>query len=415
MKRRTFLGAASLVAAASVAPHIARGAKPRVAIVGGGFGGSACALALRRADPSLDVTLIDPVARYVTCPMSNEVVVGARALDSLAITRDALARAGVRFVRARATALDADARTLRLDDGVHVPFDVCVVAPGIRFLFGAPEGYDEAASQQMPHAWEAGAQTTRLAALLRAMDDGGTFAISVPAGLMRCPPGPYERASLVAEFLAKHKPRSKVLIFDANNRFPRQEAFTAAWKDLYGDRIEWIPVTEGGAVERVDVRTSTLHTSSGAHRVAVANVIPPQAPGAFALDAGLASGRGWCPVDPATFESANVPRVHVIGDACIADAMPKAASAALSQAKQCAAAILARFGNGNAPTPALDSVCYSALALDRSLAIHARFRVEHGHVVAESASDDSPPAVSAAERAAAITWYRAIRRSAFGV
>ncbi len=168
---------------------------------------------------------------------------------------------------------------------------------------------------------------------------------------MRCPPGPYERASLVAEFLAKHKPRSKVLIFDANNRFPRQDAFTTAWKEIYGDRIEWIPVTEGGAVERVDVRTNTLYTASGAHHVAVANVIAPQAPGAFALDAGLASGHGWCPVDPTTFESMNVPRVHVIGDACIADAMPKAASAALSQATQCAAAIVARFAN-RAPTDA---------------------------------------------------------------
>jgi NADPH-dependent 2,4-dienoyl-CoA reductase/sulfur reductase-like enzyme len=247
------------------------------------------------------------------------------------------------------------------------------------------------------------------------MDDGGTFAISVPAGLMRCPPGPYERAGLVAEFLARHKPRSKVLIFDANNRFPRQEAFAAAWKALYGERIEWVPVTEGGAVVRVDVRTSTLHTSGGAHRVALANVIPPQAPGTFALDAGLASGHGWCPIDPVTFESTNVPHVHVIGDACIADAMPKAASAALSQAKQCAAAIVARFSNREAPAPALDSVCYSALALDRSLAIHARFRVEREHFVAEPAAADAPSAVSAEERAASAAWYRAIRRSAFGV
>ena len=415
MKRRTFLGAASLAAAASIAPRIARGAKPRVVIVGGGFAGSACALALKRSDPLLDVTLIDPVARYVTCPMSSEVVVGARTLDTLTITRDALARAGVRFVRARVQALDADLRSLRLADAARVPFDACVVAPGIRFLWNTPEGYDEAAAQHMPHAWEAGAQTTRLAELLHAMEDGGTFAISVPTGLMRCPPGPYERASLVAEFLAKRKPRSKVLIFDANNRFPRQEVFTAAWKELYDDRIEWIALTEGGAVERIDVRTNTLHTSSGAHRVAVANVIPPQAPAAFALDAGLASGHGWCPVDPTTFESTQVPHVHVIGDACIADAMPKAASAALSQAAQCAAAIVARFANRPVPLPVLDSVCYSALALDRSLAISARFRVEGAHVVAEPAFDVSPPAISAAERQAAIAWYRAIRRSAFGV
>jgi NADPH-dependent 2,4-dienoyl-CoA reductase/sulfur reductase-like enzyme len=412
VKRRTFLGAGALAATTAMAPHIARGAKPRVAIVGGGFGGSSCALALKRGDPSLDVVLVDPAERYFTCPMSSEVVVGARKLDSLAITRGGLARAGVRFVRASAKALDADARMLHLDRGDRIAYDACVVAPGIRFLWGTPEGYDEAAANRMPHAWEAGAQTTRLAELLRAMDDGGTFAISVPAGLMRCPPGPYERASLVAEYLAKHKPRSKVLIFDANNRFPRQEAFTTAWKELYSDRIEWIPVTEGGAIERVDVGTSTLHTSSGAHRVALANVIPPQAPGAFALEAGLCEGHGWCPVDPATFESTRVDGVHVIGDACIADAMPKAASSALSQANQCAFAILARFAHRPAPTPALDSVCYSALALDRSLAIRARFRVDRGHIVAEPG--EAPAAPSSDAHGAAERWYRTIREACFG-
>ena len=251
MKRRTFIGAAALSAAALVAPA-ARAANARVVIVGGGFGGSACALLLKRADPSLDVTLIDPAERYVTCPMSNEVVVGARTIDTLTLTREGLRRAGVRFVRARATALDAERRTLRLEDGSRLAYDRCVVAPGIRFLWGTPEGYDEAASERMPHAWEAGAQTTRLADRLRAMDDGGVFAISVPSGLMRCPPGPYERASLVAEFLQRHKPRSKVLIFDANNRFPRQETFVAAWEAQYRGLIEWIPVDAGrrGATRR---------------------------------------------------------------------------------------------------------------------------------------------------------------------
>lgn len=411
MKRRAFIRYAALGAAAIATP-IVRATNARIVIVGGGFGGSACALLLKHADPSLDVTLVDPDARYVTCPMSNEVVVGARSIDSLTLTREGLARAGVRFVRARAKALDADARSVRLDDGSRLSYDRCVVAPGIRFLWGTPEGYDEAAAQAMPHAWEAGAQTTRLAERLRTMQDGGVFAISVPSGLMRCPPGPYERASLVAEYLARHKPRSKVLIFDANNRFPRQETFTAAWDALYRSRIEWIPVTAGGAVERVDARANTLHTSSGAHRVALANVIPPQAPGQFALDAGLASGHGWCPVDPATFASMRVPHVHVIGDACIADAMPKAASAALSQAQQCSDAIVASLAGREPSAPALDSVCYSALALDRALAIRLRFRLASGHIEAEPNPPDAS-APSGAERDAADRWYRAIRAASF--
>jgi len=413
VKRRAFIRAATLTAAAIAAP-VVRAAKARIVIIGGGFGGSACALLLKQAEPSLDVTLVDPDARYVTCPMSNEVVVGARRVDSLTITREGLRRAGVRFVRTRAKALDADARSLRLDDGTRLAYDRCVVAPGIRFLWGTPEGYDEGAAETMPHAWEAGAQTTRLAERLRAIDDGGAFAISVPSGLMRCPPGPYERASLVAEYLARHKPRSKVLIFDANNRFPRQDAFMAAWDALYRGRIEWIPVTEGGAVERVDVRTNTLHTSSGAHRVAVANVIPAQAPGQFALEAGLASGHGWCPVDPATFASTRVPHVHVIGDACIADAMPKAASAALSQARQCAAAITASLAGREPPAPAFESVCYSALALDRALAIRLKFRVAGGRIEAETNAAELASTPSAAEREASEQWYRDSRAAAFG-
>lgn len=412
MKRRAFIRYAALGATAIVTP-VVRAAEARIVIVGGGFGGSACALRLKHADPSLDVALVDRDARYVTCPMSNEVVVGARSIDSLTLTREGLRRAGVRFVRARATALDADARSIRLDDGSRLPYDRCVVAPGIRFLWSTPEGYDEAAAEEMPHAWEGGTQTTRLAERLRTMQDGGVFAISVPSGLMRCPPAPYERASLVAEYLARHKPRSKVLIFDASNRFPRQEAFTTAWDALYRGRIEWIPVTEGGAVERVDVRTNTLHTSSGAHRVALANVIPPQAPGQFALDAGLASGHGWCPVDPTTFASTRVPHVHVIGDACIADAMPKAASAALSQARQCADAIVANLAGREPPAPALDSVCYSALALDRALAIRLRFRLANGRIEAEPNAADAASTPSAAERADAETWYRSIRATSF--
>jgi sulfide dehydrogenase [flavocytochrome c] flavoprotein chain len=413
VKRRTFIGAAALCGAAAIAAPIARASRARIVIVGGGFAGSACALFLKQADASLDVTVVDADARYVTCPMSSEAVVGARTLDSLTLTREGLRRAGVRFVRARATALDAARRSIRLDDGGRLAYDRCVVAPGIRFLWGTPEGYDEAASMQMPHAWIAGAQTRRLAALLGAMDDGGTFAISVPSGLMRCPPGPYERASLVAEYLARHKPRSKVLIFDANNRFPRQEAFEDAWKSLYPGRIEWIAVTEGGAVQRVDVRTGTLHTSSGAHRVAVANVIPPQAPGRFAADAGLARGHGWCPVHPETFESTQLPLVHAIGDACIADAMPKAASAAVSQARQCAAAIVAALAGREPPAPEFESACYSALAGDRALAIRARFRLSEGRIEAVRSEGEPPSAPSAADHEAALAWYRAIRAQAF--
>ena len=411
MRRREFLALSALAAASPLARGA--GAAPRVVIVGGGFGGSACALELKRLDASIRVTLVDPDDRYVTCPLSNEALVGRRSLASLTITREGLRDAGVHYVRASASAIDGERRVVRLDRGDRLAFDRCVVAPGIRFLWGTPESYDEAAAERMPHAWKAGAQTARLAALLRAMDDGGTVAICVPAGLMRCPPGPYERASLIAEYLKRHKPRSKVLIFDANNHFPRQSLFADAWNASYRERIEWIPSTEGGAVAAVDARNGTLRTARGTERVAVANVIPPQAPGAIAVAAGLASGHGWCPVNPATFESTNVARVHVIGDACIADAMPKSASAAASQARQCAAAIVASLAGREAPVPAYDSVCYSLTAHDRALAIRGSFRVEDGRIL-EADLPAEPGTDAAAEAARAGAWYRDIVAASFG-
>lgn len=417
MQRREFL---RLTALAGITGRmrlaVARTGRARVIVIGGGFAGSAAALHLKRIDASIDVTLIDPDDRYVTCPLSNEALVGLRDLGSLTVTRKGLYDAGIRHVRDHAEAIDADRRHVRLRDGARLDYDRLIVAPGIRFLWGTPEGYDEAAAERMPHAWKAGPQTAALARQLHAMRDGGVVAISVPHGLMRCPPGPYERASLIADYLKRRKPRSKVLIFDVNNRFPRQDAFTDAWRSRYPGMIEWISVLDGGAVESVDARTRTLHTKNGAHRVAVANVIPPQAPGEIAVSAGLATGHGWCPVQPGTFESVQVPRVHVIGDACIAGAMPKAASAAVSQAAQCAEAVAALLADRAPPEPAFDSVCYSLLAPGDALAIHGRFRVIDGDIRSAPVPEkqvDSSKHDGAEEARLAEAWYARIRRQAF--
>jgi sulfide dehydrogenase [flavocytochrome c] flavoprotein subunit len=385
--------------------------KARVVIVGAGFAGSACALHLRQLNPSIDVSLIDPVERYATCPMSNEVLAGIRDLASITVTRDGIRRTGVRLVHGRADSIDTSGRSVRLEAGGALPYDRLVVAPGIRFLWNKIEGYDEAATQAMPHAWQAGAQTLRLAEQLRAMDDGGVVAISVPSGLMRCPPAPYERASLIAHYLSRHKPRSKLLIFDANNHFPRQDQFTDAWQSLYPGLIEWIAPTQDGAVVRVDTARMTLYTGNAAHAVTVANVIPRQAPGQIAVDAGLASDHGWCPIAPHTFESQSVSHVHVIGDACIADAMPKSASAAYTQARQCARAIASLLREQAVPEPAFESVCYSMLGPQRAISIHGRFGIEDGRIVAlESPAASAADAPQARE---ARRWYRAIREDSF--
>jgi sulfide dehydrogenase [flavocytochrome c] flavoprotein subunit len=239
--------------------------------------------------------------------------------------------------------------------------------------------------------------------------------ISVPAGPMRCPPGPFERASLMAAYLARRAARAKVLIFDANNHFPRQDAFSAAWQELYPGTIEWIPVTLGGALERVDPERMTLYGARGAQRADLINIIPPQAPAALAVQAGLASDHGWCPVEPATFESTLVPGVHVIGDACIADPMPKSASAAHAQAGQCARALAAAFDGAAPPPPAMDSVCYSLIAPDRALAIRGRFEMHDG--VLDSLPDvQGAGSVSEQDEARnAASWYRRIVAQSFAI
>jgi sulfide dehydrogenase [flavocytochrome c] flavoprotein subunit len=419
VSRRTFLRQSAGVAATGVlelahAGQLRTVLKAKVLVVGGGFAGSACALTLRHLLPTLNVTLVDPDDRYVTCPMSNAVLVGLRNFDSITVSRRGLERAGVAYVHDRVIAIDTGLRRARLAGGAALAYDRLVVAPGIRLRWGTPEGYDEAAALIMPHAWQAGPQTQILARQLRGIRDGGVVAISVPAGPMRCPPGPFERASLIAGFLRAHKPRAKVLIFDANNHFPRQDTFSDAWQVLYPGLIEWIPVTEDGALVRVDPAEMTLYTAHGAHRVDVANIIPPQAPGILALQAGLASDHGWCPIKPQTFESLLVGGVHVIGDACIADPMPKSASAAGAQARQCAFAIAASLEGREAAAPNFDSVCYSLLEAGSALSIHGRFRLAEGLIQQIQGGEDSQPVTAAQEARNADDWYRRILQDSFG-
>ncbi|MGB6309593.1 MAG: FAD-dependent oxidoreductase [Steroidobacteraceae bacterium] len=419
MRRRTFLRLSAVAAGAGILPRSGAAQSPapikaRVLVIGGGFAGVCCALALRRLNPAIAVTVIDPDDPYVTCPMSNAALVGLRDMQTLSVSRRGLQRAGIHYVRDRISAVDAQRRRARLAGGTQLSYDCLVVAPGIRFLWGTPEGYDENAALAMPHAWQAGAQTRILAGQLHAMRDGGVVAISVPAGPMRCPPGPFERASLIASHLKEHKPRSKVLIFDSNNRFPKQDVFTEAWHSLYPGMIEWIPVVEGGAVTRVAPAKRVLYTSHGGHRVDVANIIPPQAPGLLAAQMGLASDHGWCPIKPRTFESELIAGVHVIGDACIADPMPKAASAASSQARQCALAIVAALDGREPPAPIFESVCYSLLARDKALSIHARFELVDD-IIRPAAGGEGSGSVSWEQEARnAEAWYQRLIRGSLG-
>src|SRR5690606_8508542 len=257
--RREFLsllGTASLLAATG--GKATAQATGQIVIVGGGFGGAACARQLRNIAPHLTVTLIEPNPAFVTCPFSNNVIAGFDEMDS--ITHEFLGpeARGVQVVQSRAEAIDSDKREVRLSDGSILPYDRLVVSPGIDFKWQAIEGYDEAAAEIMPHAWKAGPQTMLLRQQLEAMDDGGTFVMVAPDNPFRCPPGPYERASVIANYLKRHKPKSKILIPDAKEGFSKQGLFMEGWKKLYPGMIEWVPGAKGGKVTAVDPKTKTL-------------------------------------------------------------------------------------------------------------------------------------------------------------
>jgi sulfide dehydrogenase [flavocytochrome c] flavoprotein subunit len=420
--RRDFLGSVVAVAtAAALFPRraFAQGAAPRVVVIGGGFAGASCARALRQLDPGIAVTLVEPNTTFTACPFSNAVIAGMRELSAQQFTYERVAADGIVLARTTATAVDPHARSVTVADGARLPYDRLVLAPGIDLRWGALPGYDEAAAEQVPHAWRAGEQTLLLRRQLEAMPDGGLVVITAPPNPFRCPPGPYERASLIAHYLKTKKPRAKLLVLDAKDTFSKQRLFQAAWAELYPGLLEWVPLSKGGSVTAVEVATRTVVTDFGRHKAAVANVIPPQKAGRIADAAGVADRSGWCPIDPVTFESRLQPSIHVIGDAAIAGAMPKSAFAANSQAKTCAAAV-ARLLKGTAPsTPKLINTCYSLVAPDYAISIAGVYQPSSGQLADVPGAGgvsptEAPRATRAAEAVLAEAWFRTIAAEVFG-
>jgi sulfide dehydrogenase [flavocytochrome c] flavoprotein subunit len=393
--------------------------KARVVVIGGGFGGATCAKYLKLADPTLDVTLVTPNRQFFTCPFSNAVLVGLRELQSLTYSYEHLQqRHGVHVVYASATTLDPTARHVTLNNGKTLSYDRLVLSPGIELQWGAITGYDAAASEVFPHAWEAGAQTLLLQKQLETMPDGGLVVITAPEAPYRCPPGPYERASLIAHYLKTQKPRSKVLLLDAKDTFTKDKLFRAAWQKLYLGLLEWVSASQGGRVVSVDTKASLVRTEFDEHKPAVANIIPPQRAAAIARAAGLDDGKGWCPVHANTFESTVHAGIHIIGDAAIANPMPKSAFSANNQAKVCAAAIAALLRGEAPPDPVLINTCYSLVAPDYGISIAAVYHVVNEALSVVPGSDgisplDAPDATRALEAEYTRSWYANITADTF--
>jgi NADPH-dependent 2,4-dienoyl-CoA reductase/sulfur reductase-like enzyme len=417
MRRRDLLGVSAALALPTMSRLAHAQSTARVVVVGGGFGGATLARFIRVLDPGIDVTLVESDAVYTACPYSNEVIVGLRDLSAQRF--DYKAFSGIKLIQGTATRIDPAARRVTLADGSTLGYDRLVLSPGVDMAYDKLPGYDEAAAEIMPHAWKAGAQTDLLRRQLEAMPDGGTVVISAPANPYRCPPGPYERASLIAHYLKTRKPRSKLIILDSKDAFSKQKLFEAGWKSLYPGILERVSQSDGGAVTAVDPGKRTFTTDFGDHQADVGNVIPPQRAGKIAGIAGVADRTGWCPIDPVTFESRLVPGIHVIGDAAIAGAMPKSAFAANAQAKICAQALVALLGGEQPAEPLLMNTCYSMLAPGDAVSVAGVYRPANGVLTEIDGAGgpsplEAPPAFRAQEAEYADSWFRTITAEIFG-
>ena len=372
MDRRDFLkataGAASLAGIAGCAGLAAHAPKARVAVIGGGYGGATAAKYIRLLDPAIEVVLIEPNEAFVSCPLSNMVLGGFKGMADITMPYGGLSRHGVKVVRDTALAIDLEKKHVRLVRGEPVAFDRVIVSPGVDFMWEMLPALGSADAQaRVLHAWKAGPQTSQLRRELEAMRDGGVFIISIPEAPYRCPPGPYERACQVAAYFKAKKPRSKVLVLDANQDVTSKgPLFKKAWSELYAGMIEYRPNSK--AVD-VDLAARTVKLEFGDEKADVLNFLPPMKAGAIAAPY-ITANRRWCEVDWLSFESKAAKGVHVLGDSLqVAPAMPKSATMANGHGKVCAAAVVALL-NGEAPnaSPTLVNTCYSMVS--EKLAIH---------------------------------------------
>ena len=427
--RRRFIKSSAAVSASVVASSMwplnsfALGGKPkpRVVIVGGGFGGVTCAKYIKKFDANIDVTIVERDAKFVTCPFSNLVLGGIKNISDITHGYDALkGKHGVNVVHDEVTDLDTEKQIVKTKGGKQLEYDRVVLSPGIDFLWDKVEGFSAEDVNKIPHAWKAGEQTLLLKKQIEAMPDGGTVVIVAPPNPFRCPPGPYERASMIAHYLKQNKPKSKILILDAKEKFSKMPLFTQGWEALYPGMIEWVAATKGGIVTQVHADEMTVYNEAGeAIKGDVINYIPHQSSGAIARHAKLADDTGWCPVNQKTFESTLVKNAHVIGDSSIASPLPKSGYAASSEGKMCAAAIVAAINNVEMPDPSYSNTCYSLVGPQYGISVAAVYRFKDGKIAkVDGAGGVSPKDADSSFRNAealyASGWYSSITADMFG-
>ena len=413
----TLLG--GITATAAFSPKALAQTRARVVVIGGGFGGATAAKQLKSLLPASEVTLVEKNPVFTACPFSNLVIGGLREIEDQQFDYRGFFDLGIKVIQDEATGVDTSKKQINLKHGALLPYDRLILSPGIDIRWDALEGYDEAAAEIMPHAWKAGTQTLLLRDQLQAMPDGGLVVMTAPAAPYRCPPGPYERASLIAAYLKREKPRSKLLVLDAKDSFSKMPLFQEAWAKHYPDHLEWRAGSLDGRVSRVDASTRTAFTEFEDIQGDVVNVIPPQKAGRIADIAGVTDATGWCPIEGISFESTLQPGIHVIGDATIASPMPKSAFSANLQGKICALSIAQLLTDNEPSATTLANTCYSYITEETAISVVGVYRNDEGVLSSvPGAGGVSPLAASAdirsAEAIQAEQWFRTITAEAFG-
>ena len=375
LSRRAFIGSAAAAGVlSSPMVHAAGHGRPRVVVVGGGAGGATAARYIAKdSNGEIDVTLIEPTRTYYTCFFSNLYLGGFRSMDSLGHSYGTLAAEyGINVVHDWATGVDRDAKTVTTAGGYAIPYDRLILSPGIDFVDGAVAGWDVSAQNKMPHAYKAGSQTELLRAQIQAMPQGGTYAMVAPPNPFRCPPGPYERISMVAHMLKETNPTAKILIADPKEKFSKQGLFEAGWSDNYAGMIERVGPDFGGADVEVDPEAMTLSIDGDVNNVDVCNVIPAMKAGRIAEIAGVTEGN-WAPVNAADLSSKIDANIHVLGDACAQGDMPKSGFSANSQAKVCANAVRGALTGSTVFPARFANTCWSLIDTDNGVKVGATY------------------------------------------
>ncbi|MFC4732769.1 FCSD flavin-binding domain-containing protein [Salipiger abyssi] len=416
--RRAFIGTGAAAAATLSAPMLHAQGKPRVVVVGGGAGGATAARYLAKdSDGAIDVTLVEPTRSYYTCFFSNLYIGGFRTLDSIAHSYATLASDyGINVVHDWATGIDRDAKTVRLAGGASLPYDKLVLSPGIDFVEGAVPGWDLSAQDVMPHAYKAGTQTALLKAQIEAMPEGGTYVMVAPPNPYRCPPGPYERISMVAHVLSQTNPTAKILIADPKPGFSKQALFEEGWQRHYTGMIERLGPDFGGGNVRVDPDSMEVDIDGELVKADVVNVIPAQKAGHICDAAALTEGN-WAPVDGHSMVSRLDPDIHILGDATAQGDMPKSGFSANSQAKVAAMAIRGALTGSRVFPAKYSNTCWSLIAPEDGVKVGAAYEPTEEKIASVSSFVSQTGEDAALRKATyeeSLGWYEGITADMFG-